>query len=615
MTTEDEFPVQFDLARAPSQPGCYLMKDSQGTVIYVGKAINLRARIRSYLNESDTRQTVRFLMRRVADIEFVVTMTEKEALLLENSLIKQFKPRYNVQLKDDKTYVSLCLNVRSSFPRLTVTRKMRKDGSRYFGPYSSASAVRDTLKMIQKLFPLRTCSDSVMANRARPCLYYQMKQCAAPCVGLISEQNYRELVQQVILVLEGKSGEVEKLLLERIGEFAQSLEFEKAAELRDRLLALRQTLEAQRAVLAEDAGDRDVFGLYVHGRYCQVQVLFYRGGRMMGGRGFSFSRMEQPVEEFLSSFLVQYYSSAPDIPREVLLPAPIDDADALADLLGDQRGARVQVLHPQRGEKKTLLELAARNARSRFEEQRLAEQANNDLLDQVAKTLCLARLPQRIECFDISTIQGSRAVGSMSVFEGGQPAKNRYRRFSIRHVEGQDDFAMLREVVLRRYRRAIEEDDLPDLVLVDGGKGQLGVVAAALGDLGLDDLPLASIAKSRTEEGGGHSPERFFIPGRANPIVPPQNSPIVHLLARIRDEAHRFAITYHRQKRAKSTLRTDLLDVPGVGPTRARALLKAFGSIEGVRKAGPARIAEVAGFNLTLAQAIQDHLDALAAGK
>ena len=604
----EQFLAAFETAKVPAQPGCYIMRDEKDHVIYVGKAKNLRARIRTYINDSDTRYSVKFLMKRVSHIDFLTTTNEKEAVLLENSLIKQFKPRYNVRLKDDKTYVSLRFNRKEDFPRITVVRRYKKDGADYYGPYSSAYAVRATLRQIQRVFPLRTCSDHVMRNRARPCIYYQMGQCVAPCVDYVDRAAYHEIADQVALVLSGRSGELEKQLQARIQKHADDLDFEQAAALRDRLFGLRQMLEKQRTVGTPEGGDRDVFGLYTHGRFTEIQVLFYRGGKMVGGRSYTFKQTEMPLDELLGSFLLQYYAEAPVIPAEVVLPIAIEECDVLAELLTEHRGGKVTVLCPQRGEKVALVRLAEQNARRSFEEKQLAEQAQHDLLEQVQEKLNLRRVPRRIECFDISIHQGDKGVGSMVVFENGAPEKSRYRKYRIKHVEGQDDFAMMREVLMRRYTRAIEENDLPDLVLIDGGKGQLGVAVAVMQDLGIEDLDLVSIAKSRAQEGGSRSPERFFVPGRSNPIILPQNAPVVHLFARIRDEAHRFAITYHRKRRAKSVLSTALTDVPGVGPKRARLLLNTFGSIATIREAAVDDIAALPGLNADLAKAIKGYL-------
>lgn len=584
------------------------MFDGKHALLYVGKAKNLRARLRSYLNENDSRYNVKFLMRRVTRVEFLITTNEKEALLLENSLIKQHKPRYNVRLKDDKTYVSLRLNPAESFPRLTVVRRGKRDGARYFGPYDSAGAVRQTLRQFQRLFPLRTCSDNVMKNRSRPCLYYQMKQCLAPCVDLVNKESYLDIVQQVIMVLDGRIQDLEADFLARIQGHADRLEFEQAATLRDRLFDLRRTVERQRTVVRSGAENRDVFGLYNEGRFTEIQVIYYRGGKMLGGKGYSFQYSEMPLDELLGSFLLQYYTEATFVPSEILVPLPLEEASTLGELFSEQHGHRVTVLAPQRGEKRAMLNLAGQNALRSFKEKRLQEKAEKDALAQTMTALHLPRLPRRIECFDISTLQGVRTVASMVVFEEGAPAKHRYRRYSIKNVEGQDDFASMREVLLRRYKRAIEEDDLPDLVLIDGGKGQLNVAAAALRDLGIEDLPHRSIAKSRPMGSGAHTPERFFSPGRANPIILEQSGPVVRLLSRVRDEAHRFAITYHRSQRSKATLRTSLTDIPGIGPARARALLKACGSLARIRTAAVETLAAVPGFNENLARTVLMHL-------
>lgn len=600
----EKFLGSFAIGRVPRSPGCYIMKDEKGRPIYIGKAKDLRARLRSYLNESDSRYSVKFLMRRAASIGLLITATEKEALLLENSLIKEHKPRYNFQLKDDKTFLSLRIHPGEPFPRVTTVRRYKKDGARYFGPYSSAGDMRNALRGLQRLFPLRTCSDHVLNNRTRPCLYYQMKQCKAPCVGYIDAAGYGEMVSQVILALEGRNADLERELLALIERHAEALEFEQAAELRDRLYALRRTLERQRAVGLPGAEDRDVFGLYREGRYTEIQVLFYRGGRLLGGRSFSYERTEMPLDELLGSFLLQYYSAASSLPGEVLVPLEIEEAETLGEVLSDQRGARVTVHSPQRGDKRALVEIADRNAKQSFDEKRLAEKADLDALEQVQKTLQLTRLPKRIECFDISTTQGSRTVGSMAVFEGGRPCKQRYRRFATKTVEGQDDFASMREVLMRRFTRAVEENDLPDLVLIDGGRGQLGVAMAVFKDLGIEDVPLASIAKSRAQEDSARTPERFFVPGRMNPIVPPQTGPVVRLLAAVRDEAHRFAITYHRKRRNAGALTTALTGIPGVGAKRARTLLTRFGAVARIRTASAAEIAATPGFNQQLAQKV-----------
>ncbi len=603
----EAFLQTFDVARVTTSPGCYIMSDEKGRPIYVGKAKNLRARLRQYLNESDSRYSVKFLMKRVAHIELLVTTSEKEALLLENSLIKQHKPRYNFRLKDDKTYVSLRLNLREDFPRVTIVRRYKKDGARYFGPYASAQSVRETLRMIRRIFPLRLCTDHVLHNRTRPCLYYQMKQCTAPCVSFIEPAAYHEIVDQVVMLLDGRSADLEKRLREQMGKCAEDLEFEKAAVVRDRLQALQRTIERQRTVALPGSEDRDVIGFYGEGRFTEIQVIFFRAGKMVGGRAYSFEQCEMPIDELLSSFLIQYSAQIPTIPTEILVPVELEDAASLEEVLTEQHGVAISILCPQRGDKRALIELATRNAERSFHEKQLAEQANRDLLEQVRRTFKLGKLPRRVECFDVSTLQGDRAVGSMVTFEGGVPNKSRYRRFAVRTVEGQDDYAMLREILLRRFRRGIEENDLPDLAVIDGGKGQLGVARAVFEDLGIDDLPALGIAKSRAE-GVGHSPERFFIPGRANPIIPPQHGAVVQFMVRLRDEAHRFAITYHRKQRSRATLRTSLTDIPGVGPARAKLLLTRLGSIAKIRASSVEAIAALPGFSENLARIVLERL-------
>lgn len=605
----EELLRSFEITSVPTAPGCYIMMDEEDRPIYVGKANNLRARLRTYLAERDSRYMVKFLMRRVAHVQFLVTTNEKEALLLENSLIKQYKPQYNIRLKDDKTYVSIRLDLREDFPRFTIVRRYKKDGARYFGPYSSAQSVRETLRQLHKMFPLRRCSDTVMKNRNRPCLYYQMGQCPGFCVGLVDKDAYHEVLEQAMMVLDGRSNELEKLLREQIERNVEKLDFEKAATLRDRLFALQRTVERQRTVAVPGTEDRDVFGYYSEGRYTEIQILFFRGGKMLGGRSYSFPKSEMPLPELISSFLRQYYSQTAKIPAELLVPVEFEDADTLAEILTEQRGTKVVVHCPRRGDKKALVEMAMRNAETSFHEKRLAQKAQADLLDQVKRAFSLPAVPHRIECYDISNIQGEKPVGSLVSFLDAQPDKARYRHFAIRAVEGQDDYAMLREVLMRRFRQGPETPDMPDLVMIDGGKGQLNVAVTVFKDLQME-LPAISIAKSRPEE-TGPTPERFFVPGRANPIIPPQHGPVVRLMTRIRDEAHRFAVTYHRKRRKKATLRTALTDINGIGPARARALLNKFGSLARIRESSVQEIAEVPGLSEQLAQSVLEHLRAI----
>ena len=610
--------VPLDIRLVPREPGCYLMHERSGRVIYVGKAKNLRSRLRAYLQYSDARYTVHFLMRQTHHLSFLVTNSEKEALLLENNLIKQYQPKYNFRLKDDKTYVSLRLDVQHDFPRLTITRHIRKDGARYFGPYVSAQAVRETIRHLQKIFPLRMCSDNNFRNRTRPCLYYQMRQCSAPCVGKISSAEYKQYVEQAILVLEGREKEFENILQKSIRHCVETLDFEKAAQLRDRLMAVRTTLERQQTTKIGGGSDYDVFGYYIHGRFCEIQVLHFRKGTLTGGNAFSYEHCESGIGELFPSFLIQYYTQVATVPPEVLLPPSLLEhfekmsfsPEALIDALSDIRGKRMTIRYPRRGNKVSQIELAEKNARNRFTEKRQKEQINKDLLEQIRRYFNLEKTPYRIECFDISTIQGNEAVGSMAVFENGNPAKARYRRYLIRSVPEQDDFAMMREVILRRLQRALKENDFPDLLLIDGGKGQLSVACTVLDELNITNIPVIGIAKSRSTE-EKQVPERYFLPGRKNPVILPQHSPVVHFFSRVRDEAHRFAITYHRKRRKQDTLRSALLNIPGIGPKRAKTLLKEVGSLKRLKDISVEAIADLPGFNIQVAHAVKKYVKAL----
>ncbi|NLN93442.1 MAG: excinuclease ABC subunit UvrC [Candidatus Hydrogenedens sp.] len=597
-------------ADAPTEPGCYLMRDKKGEILYVGKAINLRARIRSYITLSDSRHTVKFLMRRVASVEYLTVASEKEALLLENTLIKLHKPRYNIRLRDDKTFISLRLHPEEDFPRLTVVRRRKKDGARYFGPYHDTKAARKTLKQLQKLVPLRTCSDNVLKNRSRPCIYYQIQQCKAPCVNLISKEEYAELVEQVLMILEGKSRSLEKQLREEIDALAASLRFEEAAVVRDRLFDLETTLQPQRTVALSGADEYDIFGMHAEGAFVEFQVLYYRNNAMTGGDSFSFDHVEVPLNELFSSFLLQFYEATPVVPKTVVLPVVLEDQDTLAEILSEKRERSVTLVVPKRGRLKQLLKLAEHNAEGSFISRRGREKALQDGLEQIAALFHLPSPPVRIECFDISTHQGDKTVAAMSVMTRGEVDKGRYRRYQIKNNMTQDDFGAMREVLTRRFTRALKEKDLPDLVLIDGGRGHLNIALAVLKELGLEALPCVSIAEGRRDAGGKLLPERFFLPGRSNPVIPPQNGQVIRLLASLRNEAHRFAISYHRKKRSQATLKTSLRDIPGVGPARSRALLDTFGSVKKILGAAPDQLAQVPGISAKLAESIHAHLHA-----
>ncbi|HAC81379.1 MAG: excinuclease ABC subunit UvrC [Candidatus Binatia bacterium] len=594
-------------AAAPPRPGVYLFKDDQARVIYVGKAKNLRSRLGSYMRGGDGRQQIVFLLRKATQVECLVTRNEKEALILENNLIKQYKPRYNIRLKDDKSYVSVAMT-KHAWPRVVVTRRIRKDGARYFGPFHSASSVRETLDVVRKVFPLRTCSDAVFRNRQRPCLEHQIGRCLAPCVLPVDREDYEGHLRQVALLLEGRNEEL-VAGMEREMQLASSEErFEEAAKLRDRLRSIRNTAQGQE-VLQHDGGDQDVFGFYREGGFAEVQILIVRAGRLVANRSFGFRDWNLPEEELIGSVLTQFYGGGHPIPPQILLPVELADADAREEMLTERLERRVRIVAPQRGRKKRMVDLAGENARQALGARRGEDERQSETAEELRRRLRLRSAPRTIECVDISTFQGSSTVASVVAFDDGAPATARYRRYRIRTVEGTDDFASMAEVLGRRFRAGIEADDLPDLLVVDGGRGQLGVALAALADLGLDSPEIVGLAKSRARSDARsvameRSEERVFLPGRVNPVVLPRSSGALFLLQRVRDEAHRFAITYHRSLRQKAARESPLDAVAGIGPERKKLLLRHFGSMAGLRRASIEEIAALAGIGKTLARTI-----------
>lgn len=611
------------LERIPPDPGVYLMKDKKGRVIYVGKAASLKARVRSYFNRSgDTRAFVALLGRLLGDIETVVTNNGKEALLLENNLIKQHQPRFNVKLVDDKNYIVLRLDPAARYPRLEVVRRIGKDGAKYFGPYHSATAARATLAVVNRHFKLRTCTDHVLNSRKRPCLQYQIKRCDAPCVYPISQEEYGKQVQDVALFLEGKDDELLKRLQGRMREAASQQEYEIAGAVRDQIRALEATLEEQRVVSA-DFRDQDVVGLYREGDCVEVVVLHVRNGKLLGRRNFSFKEQEFPTEEVLSSFVSLYYDLGAYVPDEVLLPLAIEDAAVKGEWLSEKRERKCEIVVPQRGPRRKLVELAQKNAASSFVTRRSKQEDTQAQLEKLQKRLGLKRFPKRVECFDISHIQGTATVGSMVVFLDGEPAKGEYRVFKVKTATN-DDFASMYEVLSRRFRRAktAEESEarkgwvLPDLLVIDGGKGQLSTAMAALKDArvdtGMNGIDVVGLAKERLEaaaedgaaDARAKQPDRVFLPNAKDPIKLKPNSAELFLLSRVRDEAHRFAITFHKKLRRRRALRSALEDVPGVGLKRKRELLRAFGSLKKVRAASVEELARAPGMTLKAAEAV-----------
>lgn len=640
--------LEIKVKNAPRSPGVYLMKDEKGTPIYVGKARDLRMRIRAYFSRTDSRAMIPFLVSRIRDIEFIITRTEKEALILENNLIKEHRPRYNVVFRDDKSYYNIRIDPAAEFPRFQLVRRPRKDGARYFGPYPSGGAARETLHFLQSILPLRSCRDRELAMRRRPCLEYEIGRCSAPCVGRIAFEEYHRLVKDGMAFLEGRAKSLLGELRLRMNELAEGLHFEEAAVLRDRIAALNETIEKQR-IVSMAGRNRDVFGLCREDNLTQIVLLFVREGRMTGSKTFPLVRLRAETGEIVSSLLMQYYDGVVDIPDEICLPVALEDGQLLAEWLSEKKGRGTAIVFPRRGETLALLGIAERNAESALKTARLASESPEEALRLLAEKLSLSRLPRRIECFDISNIGGQYAVGSLVAFADGVPDKGNYRRFRIRTVSGADDFAMMYEVLSRRYQK---KERLPDLIVVDGGKGQLGVAGAVLKDLQIEGVELIGLAKERDEappvgilrqadkagqsvarlsaegraagtgngrgqnwapvsgkETPGKSEDRVFLPGRKEPVYLSRWPAAFFLLQRIRDEAHRFAITYHRNLRQKGGLQSLLDKIPAIGPVRKKALLVYFGDLGKIRQASVEDLMRVEGIGEDTARHIRAFLD------
>ncbi|ACH40953.1 excinuclease ABC, C subunit [Citrifermentans bemidjiense Bem] len=594
----------------PPSPGVYLMKSADDTVIYVGKARNLKKRVRSYAGDTrDSRIHIRFMVQLVHSVDYLVTDTEKEALILENTLIKQHRPKYNINLRDDKTYFSLRMDMKEQFPRLSIVRKIPSDGARYFGPYASATAAKEVLKQLYKMFPLRHYPLATCMARKRPCLYHQIKQCSAPCCGLISAAEYAALAHGAALFLEGKNTEVARLYRSKMNLAAEQMRYEDAARYRDLLRAIEVTVERQKMVAQSD--DSDVFGLHREADRMQIALLHIRGGTLTGGRSFLFD-WELETEEGLASFLNEYYDLDAPIPPQVLIPVPIAEPAALEELLSEKAGKKVTIAVPQRGPKLEMVKLAGKNAETAAQERLARESSSATLLTELAEKLNLPHPPRRIECYDISNIQGEMAVGSRVVFIDGRADKSLYRRYRIKGVLQSDDFAMMREVLSRRFK-AESSEEKPDLIVVDGGLGQLGVLNAVLDELEVTGVEAAGLAKSRVardmeSEEIERSDERVFRPGRKNAIALRQSSAPLLLLVRIRDEAHRFAVTYHKDVRSKVLTGSELDGVAGIGEKRKKALLKHFGSLKRVKEATLEELKGAPGMTESAAKALVERL-------
>ena len=666
-------PIEEKIPSLPCRPGVYIMKGVEDAILYVGKAKNLRSRLKAYTGSGrQNSPKVNFLVSKVRDLDYIVTQTEKEALLLENTLIKKHRPRYNIDLKDDKTYLHILLDRNHPFPRFVSVRRpgKAKPGKFVFGPYSSAMAVRDTLRQIHRLYPLRTCKDREFRARKRPCIQAQMGRCSGACVGEITEEAYREMVDQSVLILQGRSEELVRQQEKKMQEEAESMRFEEAAQIRDRIQAIRLTMEKQRVVDARGA-DRDVVGTFQEGGLLGLALLEIRGGSLVERKSFLFPESVISLPELLRSFLLQYYSrDEQTLPPEVLVPEGPEDRETLGEVLSEIRGATFSIRIPKRGEKRRLVELAGVNAKSLWEEHTRKSLGPVAALEELRKKLGMPNPPGRIECFDISNLQGELAVGSCVVFRDGLPFKEGYRRFRIRKVKGVDDYGMMYEVLVRRIERGVKEDDLPDLLLIDGGKGHLNVATRVLKDLGVQTIHAAAIAKvGKRERGGGreeqtkrayfsddagssgsvavtdtdavsvaeeqdeHSAgltdgtgrvpgkgdgphengsgekdtDRIFLPGRANPVGFPVYSKGLRMLQQIRDEAHRFALTYHRKLRSREIERSELDAIQGIGPKRKRALLNLLGDLEKVKLATAEDLSKIPGMNDKAARAVWEH--------
>ncbi len=607
--------VKEQLKHLPKNPGVYLMKDVEGTILYVGKANNLRSRVRSYFTgiQNQTPKTQK-LVSHIHDIDFYITNSEQEALILEYNLIRRYQPHYNIGLKDDKSYPYLKIPVNEDWPRVYFTRNMEEDGGRYFGPFSSARSVRQTLKVLNGIFPFRSCSRTITGTSSQPCLEYHIHRCLAPCTGMVNKQEYTEVIKQVILFLEGKQDKIVKQLESQMKKASEEMDFEKAAILRDQIQSIQHVIEGQK-IATIVKGEEDVIAFAADDDRACVQVFFIRSGRLIGRESYVLrgTSSEEP-EQIMSSFIKQFYGSASYIPPLLLLQYPVEEKELIENWLQSRRGSKVRIQVPQRGHKKQLMNTVIENAEQGLVQLKIKQQTvQPDLMDALAEIedeLELSHLPSRIECYDISNIQGKAAVGSMVVFEEGKPKPSQYRRFKINTVTGADDYAMLQEVIKRRFKRTTVESNkdssnqstwaiIPDLVLIDGGKGQLNSVVSALREVGFDGLPVVGLAKQN---------EEIFIPGKKEAIKLPETSPGLHLLQRVRDEAHRFAIGYHQRIRRRETLTSIIDGIPGIGPNRKRTLIKQFGSLKAIREASIEELAATKGITKKQAQKIKEYI-------
>ena len=606
--------INEQLKQLPANPGVYLMKDAGGKIIYVGKAANLSNRVRSYFQpsaklEPKTQQQV----TEVNELEFFITNSEYEALILENNLIKRYRPYFNIRLKDDKGYPYIRINLNEDWPTVAFTRSLKDDGARYFGPFTSPWSVKQTLKVLESIFRFRSCDKPITGTDKRPCLKYHLGHCLAPCTGYVTKEEYKEAVKQTVLFLEGKRDKVIHEFERGMESASESLDFERAAQLRDRIGAIKNVIEDQK-VAAKVSGDEDAIAFVTDKDQAYVQVFFVRGGKLIGRESFVLTgtNAEEP-KQIMTSFVKQYYASATNIPPLLLLQYPIDDKDAIRDWLKQKRNGTVEISVPRQGNKKQLVQIVIENAEQGLRQMKVKQFAApamvESALKEIQEKLGLPRLPERIEGYDISNIQGKEAVGSMVVFENGRAKPSHYRRFRIKTVPEANDFAMLHEVLSRRFKRMTAEKPepdtkkiwgiLPDLVLIDGGKGQLNAAHTAMKEASAGALAIASLAKEN---------EEIFIPGRSSPIALPRNSPGLQLIQRVRDESHRFAVAYFTKVHKKRTFTSSLDNIPGIGPKRKRALLKQFGTVKGIKDASVEELSAVKGMTPELVEKLKEHL-------
>lgn len=594
--------LQNKLENLPDSPGVYIYKNKQNKIIYIGKAKNLKNRIRSYFNKTDdNRMFYEYLLQHIENVDWLITNTEQEALILENSLIKQFKPKYNIDLKDDSNFYSIRIRVDHPFARLELVRSPKDDKAKYFGPYTSASSLKKTLQFLNHTFKLRTCSDHELESRTRPCILYQINKCSAPCVGKINSHEYAENVKKIERILKGNAKEIIQELQDEMMQTSANLKFEKAGEIRDQIKAIQKTTETQH-IVDKDFIDRDVFAYFSRNDKIFIQGHFIRNRIIQSYYYQDFLQHKRPAEEIFTSFLSLFYSKSQFIPAEIIIPFINEEIQLLESVL--QQSNKVIFVCPQKGSKKSLLDLCHKNAQENANTKEAETVEVENALHIIQAAFSLKNLPLLMECYDISNIQGHDSVASGVAFENGKPYRKMYKKYKIKTVDQADDFASLYEVISRRVTRGLKEDNLPDLFVIDGGKGQLNSAYAAVQDLNVE-IDIISIAKARTEKG---TVDRFFIPGAEEPIFLEENSRAIKILMNIRDEAHRFAITFHRKLRGQKFKDDPLFAIPGIGPSKRKALLKYFGNTGAIRQATKEELVKVEGVNDELAQLIQDHL-------